>query len=200
MFQNRDISNPTSFANEGNEKSLRHFKNTCAIMDIYPETFSPDMFKPIIVNDKYRFLICDVPKVGSTSWKRVIRALNEGLNSTTMNKIPSSQIHNKTFYVTLNTLSKDEIQDRLTNYFKVMFVRDPLERLVSAYKNKFTMAYSTYFQTHYGRKIIRDHRKNPSKVSLLRDHDVTFNQFVQYLLTSYKSGHLLNTHWRHYYK
>ena len=200
LFQNRDIFLQTSFTNKDNEKSPRLVNQTCTNMDICQETFSPDMLKSIIVNDKYKFLFCSVPKVGSTSWKRVIRALNEGLNGTTMNEIPGAQVHNMTFYVTLNTLSKDEIQHRLKNYFKFMFVREPLERLVSAYKNKFTLRYNTYFQERFGRKIIKNHRKNPSKESLLRGHDVTFSEFVQYLLTSYENGDLLNAHWQHYYK
>ena len=76
-----------------------------------------------------------------------------------------------------------------------MIVRDPLERILSAYKNKFTLSYNTYFHTRYGRKIIRKYRKNPSAESLEKGHDVTFQEFIQYLLDP-KTPRPFNEHWR----
>ena len=101
----------------------------------------------------------------------------------------------------LASYSHDEIDFRLRNYFKVMFVRSPLERLLSAYINKFTKAYSTYFRKRYGRKIVRRYREDPSDQSLQRGHDVTFSEFIQYILdpqTTESSS--FNAHWRQYYK
>lgn len=82
-----------------------------------------------------------------------------------------------------------------------MFVRNPLERILSAYINKFTQKYSTYFRKRYGRRIVRRYRENPSEQSLQRGDDVTFNEFVQYILDPQTTQSIaFNAHWRQYYK
>jgi len=81
-----------------------------------------------------------------------------------------------------------------------MFVRHPLERLVSTYRDKFTkLAY--YYPQRFGRKIVRTVRgANASEQSLKRGHDVKFREMVQYLLdprTTHSQDQLLSdNHWR----
>ena len=63
-----------------------------------------------------------------------------------------------------------------------MFVRHPVERVLSAYRDKFTttMSGGQRFQKLYGRDIIKRFRKNPSMPSLKKGNDVKFDEFVQY--------------------
>ncbi|KAJ8982222.1 hypothetical protein NQ317_013524 [Molorchus minor] len=70
----------------------------------------------------------------------------------------------------------------------------PFERLLSAYRNKFvdTLPSSKYFQSRYGRHIIRRYRPNASKSDLLSGANVNFREFVIYLL---KEGANTNEHW-----
>jgi len=81
-----------------------------------------------------------------------------------------------------------------------MFVRHPLERLVSTYRDKFTKP-AYYYPQRFGRKIIRTVRgANASEESLKRGHDVRFQEMVQYLLeprTTLLHDQLLSdNHWR----
>ncbi|XP_066284370.1 carbohydrate sulfotransferase 11-like [Branchiostoma lanceolatum] len=151
----------------------------------------------IIVDDKHKILYCFVPKVACTNWKRIMIKLRHPEIEKPQDISPQDA-HVTYFLPSLKLYSQEEIQYRLDNYFKFMFVRDPLERLLSAYINKFTMPYNLKFHRLYGTKIISRFRENPSKDSLQKGDDVTFTEFVQYLLDPMAHGPQLNEHWDHY--
>ena len=75
-----------------------------------------------------------------------------------------------------------------------MFVREPMERLVSAYNDKFSSS-NVFYHNKIGKHIIKAHRVNASDESLKRVHDVTFSEFVRYLLTQHQLGIPLDWHW-----
>jgi len=75
-----------------------------------------------------------------------------------------------------------EIQYRLQTYFKFIFVRDPLDRLRSAYVDKFESGVNTLYNENYGRKIISIYRNNATNASLSLGHDVRLDEFVKYLI------------------
>jgi len=92
------------------------------------------------------------------------------------------------------------VQQRLETHFKFVFVRHPLERLVSTYRDKFTKP-AYYYPQRFGRKIIRTVRgANASEQSLKRGHDVKFREMVQYLLdprtARWQDQLLSDNHWR----
>jgi Sulfotransferase family len=82
----------------------------------------------------------------------------------------------------LYSFSPVDIQNRLQTYFKFMFVRDPLDRLLSAYYDKFVRINGTYFTERYGRRIITKYRRNATEESLAFGHDVRLDEFVKYLI------------------
>ncbi|CAH3022964.1 unnamed protein product [Porites evermanni] len=85
---------------------------------------------PIIVNDEYKVIFCYIPKVACSQWKRVFLALD--------NRTDVDDVHdNKHYKFLLYDYSDEDIKVRLKSYFKFVFVREPLERLLSAYNNKF---------------------------------------------------------------
>ena len=86
-------------------------------------------------------------------------------------------------------LRPEEIRYRLQHYFKFLFVRDPLERLLSAYRNKFGEIRE--YQQRYGAEIVRRYRAGagPSPAG----DDVTFPEFLRYLVD--EDPEHMNEHW-----
>jgi len=67
---------------------------------------------------------------------------------------------------------------RLSTYFKFVFVRHPLDRLLSAFRDKFRLVPA--YMLSYGRRIVRRYRANATAESLERGHDVTLEEFVRF--------------------
>lgn len=158
----------------------------------------------MFVDDDHRLLYCAVPKVACTNWKRVLLTLSGKVKSAKIQNLVDNDFHRqlaKTYLRRLDSYTLRDIQLRLNSYYKFMFVREPFERLLSAYRNKLASAEDEEFRRLYGRDIIRRYRKRPSVTSLQRGHDVTFEEFVRYLL-GLKTARLetFEPHWRPYHQ
>ena len=96
---------------------------------------------------------------------------------------------------TLRDFNSSGILHRLNHYTKVMFVRHPLERLISAYRSKFqTIAQNTeYYRRKYGIKIKSRLRKE-SLNSSEPVNDVRFDEFVSLVVTRLIKP--LDRHWK----
>ena len=108
--------------------------------------------------------------------------------------VETRDVHNKSrgYFRYLNEYSASEIVVRLKSYYKFLFVRDPFERLASAYRNKFVESYNvTFFERTYGRYIIRKFRTN-----LSRNRRISFKEFINYILDG--ESKVMNTHWQLY--
>ncbi|KAK2725068.1 carbohydrate sulfotransferase 11-like isoform X1 [Artemia franciscana] len=151
----------------------------------------------IISVDQQHLLYCYVPKVACTNWKRILMILSGNANTSDPLSIVANEVHPRHVWQTLADFNTSESQTRLNNYYKFMFVRHPFERLVSAYVNKFHKSYTDYFQIKYGREIVKNYRTNPEKEALARGHDVTFSEFVQYLIDpKSRERRPFDEHWR----
>ena len=81
----------------------------------------------MIVDDKHKLIYCPIPKIGSTTWARYLNsAMGHGKLNNTAGQVTKS----------LSMYTDEEAEYRLTNYMKILVVRHPLDRLVSAYKDK----------------------------------------------------------------
>lgn len=91
----------------------------------------------------------------------------------------------------------DEIRLRLETYTKFFFVRNPMERLVSAFRNKLekeTNSSST-FRKVFGVEILRKFRKQQIRLSS-SGNGVTFSEFVRFLLDKkFRRRESFNEHW-----
>lgn len=167
---------------------------------VIPNSVTASQLSHILVDDTYKIMFCYIPKVACTNIKRVFLLLTGKMNTTNPLDISSSDVH-VTYDKYLTYLSQydtNEIYHRIKTYKKIIFVREPLERLLSAYRNKF-MEKREYFHHRFGRRIIRKYRKNPSASSLQKGNDVQFIEFVKYLTdkdTMRIEGY--NEHWAHY--
>jgi len=90
-----------------------------------------DMF---YMSDKHKYVYCSTPKVASSSWIHALLGLD-------FKHAAQVSIYQKTWAgMVLKSLQPSrkykpaEVLKRLKNYYTFMFVREPLERLVSAYR------------------------------------------------------------------
>ncbi|XP_061095476.1 carbohydrate sulfotransferase 14 [Conger conger] len=142
------------------------------------------LLQHVLVSEEHRFLFCYVPKVACSNWKRILKVLSGALQSVSE---PLKMDH-KSDLLFLSDLQPEQIRYRLQHYFKFLFVRHPMERLLSAYRNKFGEIAA--YQRKYGAEIVRRYRKNPGQAA---GDDVTFTEFVRYLLD--EDVERMNEHW-----
>lgn len=133
----------------------------------------------VFVEDRSRLLYCEVPKAGCSNWKRVLMVLGGGAASTW--DIPHNTAHYANRLRRLDSYDLGGIRARLHSYTKVLVVREPFERLVSAFRDKFESP-NSYYHPVFGRPIISKYRANASRSALRTGVGVTFREFVQYLL------------------
>ncbi|XP_069499487.1 carbohydrate sulfotransferase 11-like isoform X1 [Ambystoma mexicanum] len=170
--------------------------SVCKLYTRKRRVLTPEDLKHLVVDDNHGLLYCYVPKVACTNWKRVMMVLTGQGKYRDPLKIPANEAHIPSNLRTLSEFSTPEINYRLRNYLKFVFVREPFERLVSAYRNKFTRNYNTAFHKRYGTKIIQRHRRDPTDEALENGDDVQFEEFLYYLVdprTQHEEP--FNEHW-----
>ncbi|XP_072836561.2 carbohydrate sulfotransferase 8 [Pogona vitticeps] len=192
----------TEGSEDGNWKNLyetqrerkRIMRETCLkYKSNSKKTITPYHVSRIFVEDKYRILYCEVPKAGCSNWKRVLMVLN-GLASST-NVIQHNTVHYGNYLKRLDGFDRKGINYRLSTYTKMLFVREPFEKLVSAFRDKFEHA-NNYYHPVFGRPIISKYRLNATKEALRTGSGATFQEFIQYLLDVHRPVGM-DIHWDH---
>jgi len=108
--------------------------------------------------------------VACTNWKRVLMIATGKWPGNDPLKIPADQAHSPGTFQRLNNYTLPEIQKKLATYDKLIVVRHPLERLLSAYRNKLETKHeksARYFQTRFGKKIIKVKNESSSEKNII---------------------------------
>ncbi|XP_030636538.1 carbohydrate sulfotransferase 10 [Chanos chanos] len=137
----------------------------------------------IFVCDKHKILFCQTPKVGNTQWKKVLIVLNGKFSR--VEKIPENLVHDhlRNGLPRLSSLNDTEIKERLNTYFKFFIVREPFERIISAFKDKFVKnpRFEPWYKHDIAPAIIRKYRKSHSDDGEKKSAGLQFEDFVRYL-------------------
>lgn len=137
----------------------------------------------IIVDDEHKIIYCSIPKVASTTWKRMLadlRGLKQGIF-----------VHRPNLWRRLREYKGKERSLRLETYFKFLFVREPLHRFLSAYKDKF-IGKNRWFSKKIRKAIVK--RLRPEDFDRNGENNVSFSEFAQV----YSGNVARNPHWRQY--
>ncbi|KAI1904293.1 hypothetical protein AGOR_G00004180 [Albula goreensis] len=176
------------------EARKRLVKQVCAkYKSNAKRTVTPHHVSRIFVEDRYKLLYCEVPKAGCSNWKRVLMVLGGVASST--REIKHDAVHYGNHLKRLDSFDHQGIAWRLETYTKVLFVREPFERLVSAFRDKFENP-NTYYHPVFGKPIISKYRANASLAALRTGTGVTFKEFMQYLLDVHRPVGM-DIHWEH---
>ena len=186
-----DVISLLQVSSEQRLKSLRQVcRNSRKSWDSLSVTEKQILAKHILVNDEHKFLYCSVPKVACSNWKRVMMVLDgEATDTNSIRRV------NHLSFTFLGDLPPLAVKRKLNEYYKFMFVREPLVRILSAYKDKFLLN-NTSFHKSYGRKIVKHVRKNAAANS--NGDDVSLQEFLQYVAESHVED--MNEHWMPFYE
>ena len=139
----------------------------------------------IAVISSLGILYCITPKVASRQWRAMLYQFDDAPGQTRLLDFPP------------------ELQEEIVaTYFKFTFVREPFERLLSAYIDKFlyprTKDRPILFA--HGPKILKNFRPNATKLALQTLNDITFREFIEYLITKKGNGSspVMDWHWDNY--
>lgn len=148
--------------------------------------------KTILINEAENILYCPIPKVASTSIKlalvREVRQIVDGYN------VHNSSEMLKAGFLKLRKFPKIQMQ-RLQ---KLIVVRHPFERLLSAYLDKFKTRnkWTEHFQHKYGSYIVNKYRKSHAT----SEEDITFMEFLEFLTDETTTcENRMNPHWAPYW-
>ena len=144
-------------------------RELCKKFDVSDGVFDTAAF---VIMDELKLFVCTVPKAGSTTLKKTLPVIS-----------------GKYYHVKLG-LAESDYFNKYAGYHKAMFVRHPLERLVSGYRNKVLVRKGNFKENPDN--IKKAYRTN---VSEEMDPDVTFNEFLRYFV---EYPH--NLHWESYGK
>lgn len=156
----------------------------------------------VIYNDDHKLLYCYLPKVACTQWKKILAILNGSLPKVSLDLIPIELAHADAMHPYLFELSDDEIRYRLRHYTAFLFVRHPLERFVSAYRDKFlNMETGKVINEAYAAEIMAQQRPaaSGSKTASVppSQANITFEEFARWSSNPRSSFLVRNQeHWR----
>ena len=154
----------------------------------------------IIIDIYHNAIYCAVPGTGSSKWEFLFAYLYGvyDMKTSSASEPMDVDMSNLKGIKGLSDLSPAEVRERISNYWKFVFVINPFERLYTIYLEYFntTSRNALYFQNRYGVSIIRKFRDKPQKESLLTGNDVTFHEFIQYVIYLWENKGEYHSSWR----
>lgn len=187
---------------EDQQKRKAYLRSACKKLGLLARKreMKKSEFSSILVNDPHGFMYCQIPKVACTNWRRVLLVLTGYYNTTKGSQLRATDVHDSydKHLTYLSDLSAGGISYRLRNYKKFLFVREPFQRLVSAFRNKILSSKNEYFFQRFGRIILKRYRNRSMSENSMRKATIKFSEFVRYLIDVPTRKVSLNDHWGHF--
>lgn len=163
----------------------RRVQNQCHIGIYQHEKTRFNIQRLHLINQSHT-LYCPIEKVASTFWRRFVYQVSHPYEVQHPFQVSILKgLRQKFVRPKSKSLSQFKDLD-----FKFMFVREPYHRILSAYIDK-VFAPNPYFWNKFGRLAIKLSRKSANKRCF---HDVTFAEFVRYVVWSDKHDTRVDPH------
>lgn len=149
------------------------------------------------VYDDQRIVFCYVPRVATRFWE-------DFWPRTTISDKHHIQLENEDemppYHKALNDYTRSQRRARMCSFTKVMFSREPLSRLWSAYNSKFVNP-NPYYMVTYGTKIVAKYRKHHQYWHpKICGHDITFEEFLMFVVDEIRNDTLHHPAWTPQYR
>ncbi|XP_060064166.1 carbohydrate sulfotransferase 11-like [Ylistrum balloti] len=171
------------------DERRRRLQRVCTTQSAHTD-FTQLNLRHFQYNHKHRMLYCGVEKSGSTFWRRLLQQIDKNVIISPYNIRPENGLLN---YRNLANETLEELDDILKFSVKFMVARDPYTRLLSGYIDKLYSP-NVYFWDSIGEHIVRAVRPNATMKSKTCGHDVTFLEFVKYVIKSQTTGEKKDSH------
>ncbi|KAK8406578.1 hypothetical protein O3P69_007293 [Scylla paramamosain] len=152
---------------------------------------SRTLMRNLFYSKKYKLMMCAVGKAGSTTWKSHILAIaGRVVSPKIVHDIPSLQASQQLGIMGTRAAMLSAATTT------VMTVRHPLDRLVSAYRDKFRNGALMPTTNPFSQKALK-HLARQGERGLV---SFTFTEFLKHVLVDQKEERVENAHWRNYYR
>ncbi|OCT68634.1 carbohydrate sulfotransferase 9-like [Xenopus laevis] len=194
LFHFKSIQDAYFTLSAQNSKTQNHRRDTVRYichknnLTSSPWKIKHSVARQLYVEHTHKFIYCEVPKVGCSNWKRIILLLNSSLGLT-VDELKHNNVHISPLLRRLSFYSPKMQAELFNNYTTVMFTRDPLERLVSAYRDKFLHDEEHYYSKTMANMIKRSVRKNGNSTERL-----SFKEFASFIVS--ENAYYRDIHWR----
>ncbi|XP_059477563.1 carbohydrate sulfotransferase 11-like [Neocloeon triangulifer] len=148
------------------------------------------------VDREHNYTYCPVYKAGSTTWFHQMLIMS-GKSEEKIDRL--KQPIGKVARAYFQHSDASEVEDVLRKTVKLLIVRHPFERLLSAYRDKLENSTagpehgSFFYYRHYGSKMVKLYRNNSS----VRQVEPTFKEFISYLIHTRETR--FEQHWAPFY-
>lgn len=166
-------------------------------------TFKDEYLNHFIVQHEQRILYCYLPKVANTNFRRVFLWLQGSIQKEELQAVNGGDVYEVygDNLVFLRQYNKIQQQQLLDTYRKFIIVRDPFERLLSAYRDKFT-CHNLNECIKWHRKVRlfyneHTHLKEKEGITVRTDFQskhLSFLEYIVYFVHTYEEKAYLNEH------
>ncbi|XP_072481617.1 carbohydrate sulfotransferase 8-like [Notamacropus eugenii] len=145
--------------------------------------------RQLLVEPSRRLLFCEVPKAGCSNWRRVLLLLTLNLSRWDPAEVQSGSLHRTHLLQRLSSFQAPERDLVLKRYTPVLVTRHPLERLVSAYRDKLLHSEPYYVRLAARMRTAVRGAREPAP-----QRNLTFPEFVTFVLRQPPAE--LDVHWK----
>ncbi len=181
------------------QERIKAFQRQCKHLglDNHTEEARLKAYSGLLCDDRHGVLYLGFAKAGSSSWLKTLMEAQGKPARGGLHNVHKQQRYNLK-RLSLKFFSKEEILYRIQNYFTFIVVRNPFDRLISAWRNKFVQRNGMFhgLGKRLAKKYPRKEYYNATgKWTSLPNDVATFPQFVMHLRLSHHG----NAHWTHYH-